>query len=173
MTLYWLEEHLQHAASWLCSILFSALEHNIFGNVSRLKLINSPQGEKLFDFNSAQGIFWLIAISRTILPSIFLNLPEWFLVLSRYFCCCEVGQQFIYIKPDDWALWMTRLGVRNSSKPGDMGGQLGSLASHEMLVRVGRTVPGAAQWLRMSCTPDCTHWPGSDCTPVHTVYTPG
>ena len=38
MTLYWLEEHLQHAASWLCSILFSALEHNIFGNVSRLKL---------------------------------------------------------------------------------------------------------------------------------------
>ena len=47
---------------------------------------------------------------------------------------------------------MTRLGVRNLSKPGDMGGQLRSLASHEMLVRVGRTVPGAAQWLRMSCT---------------------
>ena len=55
MTLYWLEEHLQHAASWLCSILFSALEHNIFGNVSRLKLINSPKGEKLFDLNSAKG----------------------------------------------------------------------------------------------------------------------
>ena len=34
---------------------------------------------------------------------------------------------------------MTRLGVRNLSKPGDMGGQLRSLASHEMLVRVGRT----------------------------------
>ena len=33
---------------------------------------------------------------------------------------------------------MTRLGVRNLSKPGDMGGQLRSLASHEMLVRVGQ-----------------------------------
>ena len=83
----------------------------------------------------------------------------------------------VYIKPDDWALWMTRLGVRNLSKPGDMGGQLRSLASHEMLVRVGRTVPGAAQWLRMSCTPalytlarqwlyTCTHC-------VHTWLTMG
>ena len=58
---------------------------------------------------------------------------------------------------------MTRLGVRNLSKPGDMG-QLGSLASHEMLGESGGPLPGAAQWLRMSCTPGVHTWPGSDCT---------
>lgn len=52
---------------------------------------------------------------------------------------------------------MTRLGVRNLSKPGDMG-QLGSLASHEMLVRV---------------VAHCLAPPnGCEC-PVHLVYTPG
>lgn len=134
--------------------------------MSRLKLINSPEGEKLFDFNSAQVIFLVHCNFQNYSSLILLN--DFSSCHVRYFCCCEMGQQFI--KPDDWALWMTRLGVRNLSKPGDMG-QLGSLASHEMLGESGGPLPGAAQWLRMSCTPGVHTWPGSDCTPVHSVHT--
>ena len=133
----------------LCSILFSALEHNIFGNVSRLKLINSPKGEKLLDLNSAKGCYCQAQNSKMwIYPTVIL-LNDFRLVTLFL-----LGRGQHYIVPDDWALWMG-VGCVEMETWGTVH-SWDSLASWET-VRVAHT--GTAPWLRMSCTP--VQWPGS------------